>query len=59
MGNAGQTTPRPEPAPYADVPHQLFCRDCGYGVVVRGSPPECPMCRGSAWRERAPLARWN
>ena len=38
---------------------ERFCRRCGYGIVVRREPPECPMCRSSAWRERPGPARWN
>jgi hypothetical protein len=38
---------------------ELFCTGCGYGIVVRGPAPECPMCRGSGWRERPPRSRWN
>lgn len=38
---------------------QLWCGGCGYGVVVRRDPPECPMCRQASWLERAPSARYN
>ena len=38
---------------------ELWCGGCGYGVVVRREPPECPMCRATSWRERPPLARYN
>ena len=38
---------------------ELWCGDCGYGVVVRREPPECPMCRETNWRERPPAARSN
>jgi rubrerythrin len=38
---------------------ELFCRECGYGVVIRRHPPECPMCRSKAWSKRPGLARWN
>jgi hypothetical protein len=31
---------------------ELVCGTCGYGVVVRHEPPECPMCRGSQWVPR-------
>lgn len=30
---------------------ELWCAGCGYGVVVRREPPECPMCREANWRE--------
>jgi hypothetical protein len=29
---------------------EFRCRRCGYGIVVRASPPRCPMCRGNAWQ---------
>src|SRR5438034_960122 len=32
--------------------HDLRCRGCGYGIVVAGPPPPCPLCRSSNW---APL----
>ena len=38
---------------------ELWCGGCGYGVVVRREPPECPICRQMSWRERPPLARFN
>lgn len=38
---------------------ELWCRRCGYGVVIRRDPPECPICQQTAWCERAPLARYN
>jgi hypothetical protein len=28
------------------------CADCGYGAVVRGALPQCPMCGGSVWETR-------
>ena len=27
----------------------LRCAVCGYGVVVRIAPQQCPMCGGSVW----------
>jgi rubrerythrin len=36
---------------------ELFCGGCGYGVVIRRDPPECPMCRSSVWAERPGRAR--
>ena len=39
--------------------HELFCGECGYGIVVRRDPPECPMCHTCAWRERPDFAHWN
>jgi hypothetical protein len=38
---------------------ELCCGGCGYGVVVRREPPECPMCRETNWRERPRLAHYN
>jgi rubrerythrin len=29
------------------------CAGCGYGVVVVGTLPACPMCRGTAWEASA------
>ena len=28
---------------------ELVCGECGYGIVVRGTAPECPMCRQRVW----------
>jgi rubrerythrin len=33
---------------------ELVCACCGYGIVVRGRVPTCPMCRSESWE---PLAR--
>jgi rubrerythrin len=38
---------------------ELWCEGCGYAIVIRRDPPECPMCRQSSWCERPPLARYN
>ena len=38
---------------------ELWCEGCGYGVVVRSEPPECPMCRQPNWRERPRSARYT
>jgi rubrerythrin len=38
---------------------ELWCEGCGYGVVIRSRPPECPMCRGTSWHERPPMAHYN
>jgi rubrerythrin len=38
---------------------ELWCGACGYGVVVRREPPECPMCRQANWRSRPRLAHYN
>ena len=31
------------------VKGEYRCAECGYGVVVLGVLPECPMCRTSTW----------
>jgi rubrerythrin len=38
---------------------ELFCGECGYGIVVRRDPPECPMCHTCEWRGRPDFAHWN
>jgi hypothetical protein len=38
------------------VPGEFHCVDCGYGVVVQLILPACPMCRGTVWERRDPLA---
>jgi rubrerythrin len=38
---------------------EWWCGRCGYGVVVRREPPECPMCREVNWRERPLSGRYN
>ena len=35
---------------------ELRCPSCGYGIVVNGPPPACPICRSHAW-DLAPRAR--
>jgi len=37
----------------------LFCQECGYGIVVRRDPPECPMCRSNEWSSEPSHARLN
>ncbi len=32
---------------------EFRCSECGYGVVVSGSLPICPMCRGETWEQAA------
>jgi hypothetical protein len=27
----------------------LRCANCGYGIVVAGEPPACPLCRSDQW----------
>lgn len=29
---------------------EYHCASCGYGISVRSVLPDCPMCRGSAWK---------
>ena len=38
---------------------EFRCAACGYGAVVSGPLPACPMCRGTAWEAslRSPFAR--
>jgi rubrerythrin len=38
----------------ANAKGSFRCSDCGYGVVVTGALPPCPMCGGAAVWERAP-----
>jgi hypothetical protein len=28
------------------------CAACGYGIVVYGRPPDCPMCSEGRWEQR-------
>jgi rubrerythrin len=44
---------------FFDDVRELFCGECGYGIVVRREPPECPMCRSNEWRAQPSLSRWN
>ena len=32
---------------------ELRYRECGYGAIVRGDAPTCPMCRATSWVEHA------
>jgi hypothetical protein len=32
---------------------ELRCAGCGYGIVVSGSVPPCPMCRANDWEPQA------
>jgi hypothetical protein len=34
-----------------DAKGEYRCAACGYGVVVIGLLPACPMCRGTTWEE--------
>ncbi|MBV8479442.1 MAG: hypothetical protein JOY72_03980 [Actinobacteria bacterium] len=44
---------------FDDDVRELFCRSCGYGIVVRRDPPDCPMCRASEWRDQPGFERLN
>lgn len=35
---------------------EFRCTDCGYGAVVHRAVPPCPMCGGTIWESRGPLA---
>jgi hypothetical protein len=39
--------------PTAEAGRELWCRECGYGAIVRGDPPACPMCHATSWVERS------
>lgn len=28
---------------------EFHCSNCGYGIAVYGSLPQCPMCAGTTW----------
>lgn len=32
---------------------EYHCADCGYGVTVQHTLPQCPMCSGTAWEPHA------
>jgi rubredoxin len=32
-----------------EVRGECRCSACGYGAIVAGPLPACPMCRGTAW----------
>ena len=36
----------------AEASGDFRCADCGYGAVVHGVVPVCPMCSGSVWELR-------
>jgi rubrerythrin len=38
------------------VSGEFRCADCGYGAVVQRALPQCPMCGGTVWESRGPLA---
>jgi rubrerythrin len=39
----------PASAGHGEPKVELRCSACGYGVVVRIAPVNCPMCNGSVW----------
>lgn len=40
----------------AELAGEFRCADCGYGAVIHRTLPLCPMCGGSVWEKRGPLA---
>jgi rubredoxin len=38
---------------------EFHCADCGYGVAVQATLPQCPMCAGTTWEPHpwSPLVR--
>jgi hypothetical protein len=30
---------------------EFRCEECGYGVIVHRTLPQCPMCGGETWRQ--------
>jgi hypothetical protein len=38
------------------VSGEFRCADCGYGAVVHRELPQCPMCAGTIWELRGPVA---
>jgi rubrerythrin len=38
------------------VAGEFRCAECGYGAVVQRLLPQCPMCAGTVWEKRGPLA---
>jgi hypothetical protein len=40
----------------SDAAGEFRCADCGYGAVVQRVLPPCPMCQGTVWELREPLA---
>ena len=39
------------------VSGEFRCADCGYGAVVYRELPQCPMCGGTVWESRGPIAQ--
>ena len=38
------------PAKPARITVEFRCAECGYGIMISGEIPTCPMCRASAWQ---------
>jgi len=32
---------------------EYHCAECGYGVTVHATLPQCPMCSGTTWEPHA------
>jgi rubrerythrin len=39
-----------------EVAGEFRCAECGYGAVVQRALPTCPMCAGTVWKSRGPVA---
>jgi hypothetical protein len=38
----------------AGIPERVeFHCDCGYGIIVNDTPPNCPMCQANKWQRMA------
>jgi rubrerythrin len=35
----------------APVVGEFRCAECGYGAIVHGRLPSCPMCGGTSWEQ--------
>jgi rubrerythrin len=46
----------PEVAAAPSRRREYRCMTCGYGVVVRAEPPQCPMCHEHVWLPAGELA---
>jgi rubrerythrin len=38
---------------------EFHCSECGYGVTVHRTLPQCPMCSGDSWEQSpwSPMSR--
>jgi rubredoxin len=43
----------------ANVTGEFQCSECGYGVTIFRTLPQCPMCTGTSWEQVpwSPLTR--